>query len=120
MEKKILIVDDEKSATDSIGNFFRRRKYEVATANGGRDALTLIKATFFPVILLDIKMPDLFGTEVLKEAIKIHPTSKIIMLTGFGEEDKETCLKMGAYAYLVKPYMLDEIYTMVDKIVNEP
>jgi two-component system, OmpR family, response regulator len=118
MEKKILIVDDEKTTTDSVGNFFRRRGYDVVAANGGKDALSLIKTTFFPVVIMDIKMPDLYGTEVLKEAVKIQPKSKIIMMTGFGDEDRQECLKMGAYDYVPKPISLKEVFEMVDKLVT--
>lgn len=120
LEKKILIVDDEKSACDSLGGVFERRGYSVSIANGGKDALAIIKNTFFPVVLLDLKMPDLYGTEVLKEAIKIHPTSKIIMITGFGGEDSDEkeCLAMGAYAYIAKPINLKKVYEMVNNIIS--
>ncbi len=117
MEKKMLIADDEKSVCENLGGFFKLRGFDVQTAYAGDEALDKIKAVFFHIILLDIKMPGLSGTEVLKEAIKLHPESKIIMVTGYHDEDnKKDCLQSGAYAYLDKPLDLAELCGIVDRL----
>ena len=104
MEKKILIVDDEKGICDNLSEVFQLREYDVTTANSGREALDKIKSTFFSLILLDVRIPDIDGMQILKEAVKLNPESKVIMITGYNEKGvKEKCLELGASAFFTKP-----------------
>ncbi|MBL7069356.1 MAG: response regulator [Candidatus Omnitrophica bacterium] len=121
MDKRMLVVDDEKETCENLSSFFTQRGFDVAQAYNGTEALEKIKAAFYPVILLDIKMPDLSGIEVLKEAIKIHPEAKIIMITGYvGEGNGEQeCRDLGAHAYLTKPLHLKELCDMIDGFYKE-
>lgn len=118
--RKILVVDDEVKQCENMSELLTLRDYDVSIATGGKQALALIKEAFFPVILLDLKMPDLDGEVVLEEAVKLHPTSKVIMVTGHSEGDsKDSFLKMGAYDYIVKPIDFDSLFTMLDTLYKE-
>lgn len=116
-EKKLLIVDDEKEVCANLSEYLARRDYDVTVAISGKEAISILSTTFFPVIILDIKMPDADGMEILKDTIKQHPASKIIMLTGFDEENqKEKCLALGAYDYITKPIKIGEILKKIEKM----
>ena len=116
-KKKILLVDDEVETCKYLGDFLELRGYEVQTATGGEQALSILKDTFFPVVLLDIKMPGVDGVDVLKDTVKRHPQTKVIMVTGFTEGiTKEECVEMGAYDYLAKPIDVRGLVPMLDKL----
>lgn len=116
-KKKLLIVDDEKEVCASLSEYLARRDFDVTIATSGKEALSILSTTFFPVVILDVKMPDADGIEILKDTIKRHPDSKIIMLTGFDEgTQKETCLEMGAYDYVTKPIKIREILEKIEKL----
>lgn len=119
-KKKLLIVDDEKEVCSSLSEYLTRRNFDVAVATSGKEAISAISAAFFPVIILDIKMPDMDGMEILKETVKKHPNSKVIMLTGFDEENqKERCLALGAHDYIAKPIRISEILKKIEKLYLE-
>jgi len=116
-EKKILIVDDEKEVCTSLGEYLARRDFDVTIALSGKEAIEILSATFFPVVILDIKMPDADGIDILKATIKQYPSSKILMLTGFDEENqREQCLALGAYDYIPKPIKISEILKKLEKL----
>ena len=117
MEKKILIVDDEKGICDNLAEVFELREYDVATANSGGEALDKIKSTFFPLILLDVRIPDIDGIEILKQALKLNPKSKVIMITGYNEKGvKEKCLELGASAFFTKPIDFTELLKTISDL----
>ncbi|NQT23280.1 MAG: response regulator, partial [Candidatus Omnitrophica bacterium] len=94
-KKKILIVDDEKEVCASLSEYLARRDFDVTVALSGKEAIKILSSTSFPVIILDIKMPDADGIDILKATIKEHPDTKILMLTGFDEENqREQCLAL--------------------------
>ena len=116
-KKKLLIVDDEKEVCANLSEYLARRDFEVTVAISGKEATSILRTTFFPVIILDIKMPDADGMEILKDAIKQHPNSKIIMMTGFDEENqRDECLASGAYDYITKPIRISEILKKIEAL----
>jgi DNA-binding NtrC family response regulator len=118
MKKKILIADDEKDVCESMGSVFKRRGYEVTVVFCGKDALERIREDFYPVIILDIKMPDLYGSDILKEAVKLHPASKVIVMTGYGKEGEDEYLRLGAHSYITKPIRPREAFQIIDKLFD--
>jgi len=119
-KRKILIVDDEIRQCDNMNELLILRNYDVTIATEGKKALELIRDNFFPVILLDIKMPGIDGEAVLKEIVKLHPTAKVIMVSGYSEEDsKEKFLALGAREYIVKPVEFDKLFEMFNTMYKE-
>ena len=116
--KKILIVDDELSIRRSLYNTFKR-DYQIETAGSGSEAVNKIKGDDFDLVLLDQKMPDVDGLEVLKEIKGINDRIIIIMMTAYGSiESSVEAMKLGAHDYILKPYELDEIKIIVEKALR--
>jgi DNA-binding NtrC family response regulator len=111
-ERKIqlLIVDDEENFLESIAKRLRIKDFEVSTATNGKDALKAAKKNKFDVAILDLKMPDMDGTEVLAVLKSKHKYLEAVMLTGHGTIDSAVeCTKLGAFGYLEKPYDFDKL-----------
>lgn len=117
---KFLIVDDEQDVVDNVKELFELRNYSVITATSGTEALELVKKESPNIIILDIRMPDISGMEVLKEVKKNYPKTRVIMLTGVeDEETKDKAMSLGASGYLTKPYSFSELIEMSRKLIQE-
>ena len=118
--KKILIVDDESTISTSLGRILEREGYVVAQAENGKKAIDLLKKEPFHLILTDLKMPEVDGFEVLKQAKSISPDSIIIVLTAYvSVESAISAMKAGAYDYLSKPINIDEVRIVIRKALNQ-
>lgn len=107
---KLLIVDDEIKFLDSISRRLEMRDFEVAKASNGQLAVDLARKEKFDLALLDLKMPGMDGSEVLRILKKEHKFIEIIILTGHGSlESAVECTKLGAFGYLPKPYEFDRL-----------
>ncbi len=111
---KLLIVDDESDIREFARNFFKKRKIEVFVASGGRQALDLIAQEKPDLVMLDVRMEEMTGIEVLRELRKINQTIKVIMVSGV--EDEETIKEakaLGVIGYIHKPFILEELEKIV-------
>lgn len=118
MEKKakILIVEDEAPLRDLLKAELTRGGYQVQVAANGRAGLDCYIEECFSVVLLDVKMPEMGGVEVLERMREHSNIPEIIMFTGHGDiETAVKCIKLGAYDYLTKPVKLDELELVIDK-----
>ena len=107
---KVLIVDDEVDFADILAKRLEVREFEVTTIFNGDDALRLIQAQDFDVVLLDVLMPGKSGIDTLKEIKKIRPLVHIIMLTGHARVDTAIeGMELGAYDYLIKPTETEDL-----------
>jgi DNA-binding NtrC family response regulator len=111
---RLLLVDDEVAYADVLSNRLGKRGFEVHKAYTSPEALLLLRTQKFDVAVLDLKMPDMDGIEVLKIAKQEDPGLQVIMLTGHGSATAcEQGLALGAFDYLMKPC---ELETLVEKI----
>jgi len=111
---KLLIVDDESDIREFARNFFKKRKIEVFVASGGRQALDLIAQENPDLILLDVRMEEMTGIQVLRELRQTKPSVKVIMVSGV--EDEETIKEanaLGVIGYIHKPFILEELEKIV-------
>ena len=118
MEKKakVLIVEDEAPLRELLEAELSRSGYLVQAAANGTEGLTKYMEESFNVVLLDVKMPDMSGVEVLQHMQGNTNLPEVIMFTGHGNiETAVTCIKLGAYDYLTKPVKLDELEMIIDK-----
>jgi len=116
---KLLIVDDEQDILDFAKSFFTKRKIECFTAANGREAITLTKNEKPNLILLDIRMEEMNGLDVLAKIREFDPSVKVIMVTGVEEKEAlEKAQSLGALAYIHKPLILEELEKIVLKELN--
>ncbi len=105
---KVLLVDDEREFVQTLSERLMLRDVNSAVAYDGESALNLIDEDEPDVMILDLKMPGIDGIEVLKRVKRTRPDIEVIILTGHGSEvDRETCMSLGAFAYLQKPVDID-------------
>jgi len=119
MNKKLLVIEDEEILLRNYKSYFGRKGYEVFTTPKGEDGLDLLKEHDPDLMLLDLHLKEgIQGMDVLKQAIALKPTLKIVILTGFGNDKDavDMCLKMGAKVVLPKPITLDILKEELDKL----
>jgi DNA-binding NtrC family response regulator len=111
---KVLLVDDEERFRLTLSKLLAVRGLDVVTLGSGREALEELKNHRYDVILLDVRMPEMNGIEVLAEVKKMDPTLEVIILTGHASVDAAVdIMKLGGYDYLLKPCSVEEL---MDKI----
>ena len=117
---KLLVVDDEIGVSDDLRDFLRKRGYDAISTTSGIEALQLIKREKPNIIVLDILMEGMTGIEVLREIKKTYPKIRVIMLTALEDEaTQDQCKKLGASAYIIKPYSYEEILKAAHKLIND-
>ena len=111
---KLLLVDDETGFVDVLSKRLAKRKIKVTNAYNGTDAIQALRKEQFDIAVLDLKMDDMDGLEVLKIFKKMDPEMPVLMLTGHGSEQAaREGIASGAFDYLTKPYELEDL---IDKI----
>jgi DNA-binding NtrC family response regulator len=115
--RRVLIVDDEAVIREGIGRLLKSRKVEAVSAADGHEALDCLKHQSFDLVLLDIKMPDMDGVELLKQIRSKYPRTHVVMITGYPTIDTAVeCIKRGAVDYLVKPFQADDLDAALRKL----
>ena len=118
---RILVADDEAVIREGISRILSKEGFLVKTVSGGKEALVELSRDAFDLVLLDIKMPDLDGLEVLKtistsEALHHCP---VIMITGYPQvETAVQSIKMGAFDYLTKPFTPEQLKQTLQKALE--
>jgi two-component system response regulator AtoC len=113
---RILVVDDEAAVRAGITQVLSRQHLAVSAAADGSEALAQLAGQPFDIVLLDIKLPDLDGVQLLKHLRQDFPDTEVIMITGYPTiQGAVECIKLGALDYLVKPFRIDELEAVVQK-----
>jgi two-component system response regulator PilR (NtrC family) len=117
---RVLVVDDERGMRDFLEIFFRREGMEVATAANVDQALGLLEADDFDLVMTDVQMPGKTGIDLLR-AVKVSaPDTVVIVITAFATtETAIEAMKEGAYDYLTKPFKVDEARLVVNKALEK-
>jgi DNA-binding NtrC family response regulator len=119
-EIRILIVDDEQDLLDTMSKRMRKRGMIVHASSNGLDALELIQKEPIDVVLLDVRMPQMNGIDVLKRIKEIDPMMAVVMLTGHASiESAVTGMEYGAFDYLIKPVDFDSLCYMIEDAYQE-
>jgi DNA-binding response OmpR family regulator len=105
---RLLLVDDEVGFLEVLGKRLRKRDFDVTTARSGAQAIRVARDHDFDVAVVDLKMEDIDGIELLKILRRMMPELRVIMLTGHGSERAaRDGLSLGAFDYLLKPIDLE-------------
>ncbi len=111
---EILVVDDDKDMCRIISSILKEEGYGVDKAYDGEQANRKVKARGYNLMLLDYKLPDIDGINVLKEIRRIEPSLKVIMISAYGDPSiKSMAKKLGAYRFLDKPFDLNRLIKTV-------
>ena len=117
---KLLLVDDEKGFVDVLANRLARRNIDVTKAYSGSEAIQILRRQDFDVAVLDLKMEDIDGIEVLKIFKKMVPKMAVIMLTGHGSERAARHgMEQGVFDYLMKPCDLEELLAKIRQAAKQ-
>lgn len=115
--KKVLVVDDTRNIRMLLSTCLEMEGYEVLTANDGHQALELFQTENPDLAFLDIKMPEMSGTEVLKRVREMGMDTPVIIITAFATvKNAVECTKMGAVAYLQKPFTAEKVRQVFKEI----
>lgn len=116
---RVLLVDDERQFVQTLSERLQMRDVGSAVAYDGESALRMVVEDEPEVMLLDLKMPGIDGIEVLRQVKAKRPDVEVIILTGHGSDvDRETCMRLGAFAYLNKPVDI-EVLSATLRAANE-
>lgn len=116
---KILIIDDEPLQRSIMRQFLEEKGFLAVEAEDGRQAIALFRKEFFPLVLLDHRMPNMNGDRVLEELMKINPMVQVIMITAYGAVDTAVrVMKLGASDFLEKPVDLQVLLEKVEAAVS--
>ncbi len=106
----ILVIDDEEVVRRSLSRALDNDQCHVETAVNGRHGLSALARQPFDLVLLDLKMPEMDGVQVLGEIKKHWPETEVIVITGYPAlETAKQAIRLGAYDYLAKPVGPDEV-----------
>ncbi len=116
MKPSILIIDDEDKIRKFLRMPFEKRGYVVSTAATGKEGMELYRKEAPDIMILDMRLPDSNGMDILENIMAADPDRIVIMITAFGEIRLAVkAMKLGAYDYVTKPFEFEEINLLVEK-----
>ncbi|MCH8253631.1 MAG: sigma-54-dependent Fis family transcriptional regulator, partial [Planctomycetes bacterium] len=120
VDADILIVDDDRIILESLAEFLRLEGYAAETAVSLAGAVTAVNRKAFDIVITDVNMPAGNGFELLRHVRKQCPETVVIMMTGYGTiESAVEAIKMGAYDYLTKPIIDDELKIGIERALSQ-
>ena len=115
----LLIVDDDTLIRDTLHEFLSEN-HECHTADRAEQALSYLEVEKYDAVITDVAMPGLTGREILMYVQNQHPTTPVIVISGKPDgADGKSLVEMGAFAYITKPFQLDEIEETVTRAIAE-
>lgn len=112
---RVLIVDDNANICTTLTDILVEHKFEVSTAGTATEALQKIDQESFATVLIDIRLPDMHGVELLKKIKEKKPKVTCIIMTAYPEERPEDTLELGASGYFIKPINIDKLKELLMK-----
>ena len=117
---KLLLVDDEKHFVNVLFKRLNKRNIDVTTAFSGSEGIQALRKVDFDVAILDLKMEDMDGLEVLKIFKKMYSKMEVIILTGHeSEHTTQEGMKYGAFAYISKPCDFEELICTIRQAISD-
>lgn len=120
MNKRILIVDDEINMVKTLNAFLSQEGYAVSSALNAKSALQALQEQSFDLVLADLRMPDMSGLELIKEAKTLKVPPAMMIMTAYASiESAVECMKEGALDFFVKPFDMDEIKIKLERFFEQ-
>src|SRR6478609_3096367 len=117
---KILIIDDDTDICQLLDRFLKRKGHDTNYVTSGKKALTYLKENEADIIFCDFRLPDSDGKELLLSIKELNPKSQVIIITGHSDvKTAVDVIKNGAFDYIIKPLLPEEILMLVDKAQTE-
>ncbi|AOY77945.1 response regulator [Clostridium formicaceticum] len=118
--RKVLIADDTKNIRQLLITCLQHEGYDVTSVENGEEAIEAFKKGNFDLAFIDIKMPKISGTEVLRQIRSIGIKTPVIIITAFATvKNAVECTQMGAVAYMQKPFTTNRIKQVLQEVINE-
>lgn len=119
VKQVILIVDDEEGLREGLSKLLESEGYAALSAESGEQALQILQQSHIDLVLTDMRMPGMDGIELLKKIRERHPNVGVIILTGYGQiESYIEAMNFGAIEYVSKPFKVNELKFIVNKVLN--
>ncbi len=116
---RVLVVDDQKNVRATTALILAHRGYEVAEAGGGEEALSLLPAGGFDLVLTDLRMEPVDGLGVLKRAVELAPGIQVVLMTAYGTIDGAVeAMRLGAADYVQKPFKPEELLVRLERAIE--
>ena len=117
---RVLVIDDEPKIVSFVTRALTARGYDVDSAGNGAHGLELIRIGGYAVVVLDLRLPDIDGIDVLRSTLEERPDQQVIVLSALPDvETKVQCLDLGAADYITKPFSLTEFLARVRRRVRQ-
>ena len=114
--RNILIVDDDANLRRTLADILRTRGYAPITAATGKVALRKVQEETPVVALIDLKLEDMSGLELMKAIKHDAPATECIVLTGYASQSSAIeAINLGAYSYMQKPYAMDQLLVIIQR-----
>ena len=117
----VLLVDDQLDFVSGLSRLLLAefKDLQILTADGGKKGLAVLAGTAVHLLITDLQMPEMNGLQFMAEVQRLHPATKVIILTGFGTIEKAVeAVRQGAYDFLTKPVAAEQLYRTVGKAVD--
>ncbi len=121
MRKKILIIDDDLDLCTLLGRYLSKNGYDVEMAHSGAKGIAKFLEQRFDMVICDYRLGDMEGIKVLTSLRKENPSIKVLMITGYSDiKTAVEVIKLGAFDYIVKPLIPDEVLSVLNKAMMQP
>ncbi|MCF7810541.1 response regulator [bacterium] len=117
---KILVIDDDLSVLEVLRMMLEHDGYHVITAPGGLEGIEIYKQdNDISLVIIDLTMPDIPGIETLKRIIKINPSQKVMMASGYDStESAQEAIDLGACYFMEKPFDIEKLFEVIRNIIG--
>jgi CheY-like chemotaxis protein len=115
----LLIIDDEEAILKMAKTILEESGFNIYTTTSGKKGIETFKENDIDLVILDIKMPEMDGKEVLKKLMEVDPEVKILLSSGYSEEDEHhDLLRMGAKGFIGKPFVIDKLLIKIHEVLT--
>jgi DNA-binding NtrC family response regulator len=118
-EQTILVVDDETMILHVFKRLLSSEGYTVLTASNGKEALELVRKKSVELVILDLKLPDMSGIDILRRIRRLRENVEVIVITGHGTmKTVRAAMRLGAYDYITKPFDDNHVRALVENALS--